>query len=744
MAFESLDVSVTGSAGDAQAALQSVKSSLRSTDRAAESASDSLEEAGDSTTGLAARLSGLSAAGGTSALSLLGLSSAATGASGSLSALAVSTATVTAGLLTLSAVAAPLIATLGGVAAAVGSVGALFGGGFLAAALTETERLKNALTTAKEGILDAIAPVGEAFADALIPLIERLPSVAEQVVEAVGPLDDFTNMVRDAGNALLDAAPGIAAFAAALAREALPVLRDLASGAAETVPSAIRTMLDTTRRLGDDLLSLVGPARDFASTLLEVGTPLVENLIPAVKLLLGPLGRALTLFSEVAQSEDAQQTFQQVQKAVSSLIPSTEQLIDIGRGIIDFFTDIVSREDATEIFDALRSNVSEVIPKLVEFGEAVKPILSDLVDELPAVIDAVGTAAVDFVELATTFTNTVRPAVRAGIDIIAEIVDIFNNLPAPIQKLVVGLGAVAAAAPAVITAVSVLVGALTGAAGVLGTIVAILGGPITVAIGVAAAALLAYQQNWLGFRDKVQAVVGAVRSATDTLARLFKSVANDIKKAWSYLTGRGPGSLVGDIKGRLNSLRSFFASQFDLTPLTSLISDAASDIKSSLKELVPQSVIDVISGLIDDIKTAMGKLNELSDVSLDLPDVSLGSGGGGASQTGGGRAGPSAIGVGAASGGLVKSTGAAVIHEGERVVPEAQVVDRGPAPVAGGGMSAGDLRTAVADALNGAGLSLSGELTVEGGVATMSDVQAEIRSERRRQADRARDRGVTR
>jgi phage-related protein len=742
MAFEQLDISVTGDAADAQAALQSVKRSLRGVDRAADSASDSLEETGDSVSGLTLRLSGLAASSATSAASLIGLSSVTTGTRGSMLGLAASTGTVIAGLLTLSAVAAPLAATLGGVATGVASVAGVFAGGFLAAAVTETERLKNALSDAKEGILDAIAPVGEAFADALIPLIGRLPSVAEQVVEAVGPLDDFTAAVRDTGNALLDAVPGIAAFAADLTREALPVLRELASGAAEAVPSAIRTMLDTTRRLGDDLLSLVGPAREFAGTLLEVGTPLVEDVVPAIKLLLGPLGKALTLFGEVSQSEGAQQTFQEVQKAISRVVPSTEQLIDIGRGVIDFFTDIVSREDATEIFNSLRSNVSELIPKLVEFGGAVKPILSDLVDELPGVINAVGTVAVDLAELATTFTNTVRPAVRVGIDIIAEIVDIFNNLPAPIQKSVVGLGALYAAIPAVVGAAYSLGGALAGVGTALTSVVAILGGPLTLAIGAGATALLAYQQNWLGFRDKVQTAVSEVKMAADTLVNIFRTTSRDIESAWSYLTGRGPGSLVGDVKGGLNSLKTFFEETFTLDALTSIFETAAGELTAALEDIIPDPLVNAIGSLISDVKTLFENLNQLPDIDLSFDSIAPDGGGPGAGQPGGGRARPGGISVGAATGGLVESTGAAVIHEGERVVPEAQVIDRGPAPVAGGGtgsgMPAGELervmRAAVDDAMRSA---LSGaRLSVDGDVASIEDVDRRVEERQRRTARR--------
>jgi len=171
-----------------------------------------------------------------------------------------------------------------------------------------------------------------------------------------------------------------------------------------------------------------------------------------------------------------------------------------------------------------------------------------------------------------------------------------------------------------------------------------------------------------------------------------------------------------------------------------------------------ESGLDRVGGYVEDL---ISGLNSLSGVNIDVDipsfdgvmdratDIVGGSSSGdsfggssdGSGSGGGGGGGPV---VGLASGGLIESAGAAILHEGERVVPEAQVADRGPATGADGGVSPGDLRAAVADALNDAGLSLSGELAVEGGIATMSDVQAEIRSERRRQADRARDRGVTR
>lgn len=661
MAFESLDISITGDSADAVSALQNIKSSLRRVDRSADSASDSLEETGDSASGLAFRLSGLSASAGTTAAALLGLDSIAAGTRRSMLGLGASTATVIAGLLTLSAVATPLVATLGGVATAGSSVAAVFGGGFLAAATTETERLKGALNDAKEGILDAIAPLGEAFADALIPLIQRLPSVAEQVVDAIGPLNDFTDTVRDAGDALLDAVPGIAAFAANLAREALPVLRDLVSGAAEDVPSAIRTMLDTTRRLGDDLLSLVEPTREFINTLLEVGTPLVEDIIPAIKLLLRPLGTALTVFNEVARSDGAQETFQQIKSAVTDLLPSTDELIAAGRGLINFLRDIVSRQDASEIFTAIRQEIVPLIPRVIELGKQFKPVLAALVDNLPEIIRGVGAFADTVLDIAETVAPVVVPVLTAIVNIIGDIAGAFADFVAASERS----------------------------------------------------------------EKRLATVLSSIR-------QMFASVAGRIKDAWSYLTGTGAGSLVGDIKGKLNSLRSFFASQFDLAPLTSLISDTVSDIKSSLKQVVPQPVIDAISGLIGDIKTAIAKLNELSNVSLDLPDVNLGGGGdGGADQTGGGIARPSAIGVSAATGGLIESTGAAVVHEGERVVPSAQVVDRGPAPVeGGGGPSAGDLRAAVAEALAGATLSIDGD------VASIEDVDRRVEERQRRTARR--------
>jgi len=274
--------------------------------------------------------------------------------------------------------------------------------------------------------------------------------------------------------------------------------------------------------------------------------------------------------------------------------------------------------------------------------------------------------------------------------------------------------------------------------------------------------------GWVDSEWPIQTnLVGAMRDAQKDGTSISDALAEDVRDDLAGLNDwieetfgvNLKQRLGGAFDGGVDAIGEAFG-RLDFGPLESgldAIGGHVEDLISGLNSLSGVSIdVDIPSfeGVMDRATDIVG--GSSGDSSGGLSDGSgSGEGGGDGSSSDssgggfdpGGRAGRVGSGgpmVGLASGGLIESAGAAILHEGERVVPEAQVADRGPATGAGGGVSPGDLRAAVADALNGAGLSLSGELAVEAGVATMSDVQAEIRSERRRQADRARDRGVTR
>ena len=181
MAFDSLDIQISGDSADAVATIQSVKASLGGLERSANDAEDSVEEMGDSVTRSSASMTSLAAS--------------------------VTGTVVAIGALT--ALLAPLVVALGGLAVAAGSIAGVFGLIAGATVATQFESIKEAAIDAKEGILGAVNSIGESFLPVLVDLIERLPYVADRIVRALGPLDPFVEAFEDLGNAILDALPGI-------------------------------------------------------------------------------------------------------------------------------------------------------------------------------------------------------------------------------------------------------------------------------------------------------------------------------------------------------------------------------------------------------------------------------------------------------------------------------------------------------------------------------------------------------
>jgi hypothetical protein len=308
---------------------------------------------------------------------------------------------------------------------------------------------------------------------------------------------------------------------------------------------------------------------------------------------------------------------------------------------------------------------------------------------------------------------------------------------------ITALSSIVGTVTATISGLVAVFGGLSTIAGVVGTalttLVGILGGPLTIALAAAGAAIVAYETNFLGFRD---AVIGAV---------------NKIKSVGAFLFGTGEGTLVGDTKAALNGLRQFVANSFDLQPLVDVFDNTINGIGDAFDRIDFSPLTNALDGISNGVQNLIDALNELAgvDIDVDVPsfdelldearslvepeiperqDRDRGGGGGGRNPRGGptdpnprpgndnpARGGGSDPGPGGftpgipgrlATGGLIESTGVATVHEGERVVPEAQVSDRGPAPVKGNGVTIENL-TVQADSRSGgraAGKALKREL----------------------------------
>jgi phage-related protein len=202
----------------------------------------------------------------------------------------------------LSTALAPLALTLGGVAVAVGSVAAAFAGFIGAGVITHTEELTRAFNEARGGILTAIRPIGEAFGPILVDFVSRLDDLAAAVVDSIGPLAPFQRALRDVLDAVIELGPQVTAFVADLARDTLPVLREVAGFLVSESGPAFRDVRDSISEIMPDLREFVGQLIDLAPIVLEAGTNVASTLIPALSSVLPVIGDLLTTFNNLPDS----------------------------------------------------------------------------------------------------------------------------------------------------------------------------------------------------------------------------------------------------------------------------------------------------------------------------------------------------------------------------------------------------------------------------------------------------------
>jgi len=187
--------------------------------------------------------------------------------------------------------------------------------------------------------------IGESFLPVLVDLIERLPYVADRIVRALGPLDPFVEAFEDLGNAILDALPGIVAFAADLTRDVLPGLRQFGAVMADLIPGAVRGMVSTARALGRVVLDLTTALRNFL------------------------------------RSEDASRIFTAIDESIRPLIPQIRQLLGQLRPLLSTL--------ATELPSIIRG-VGAFIDTLLDISAVVTPIV---VPALQFLVKVIGTVA---------------------------------------------------------------------------------------------------------------------------------------------------------------------------------------------------------------------------------------------------------------------------------------------------------------------------------------------------------------
>lgn len=201
------------------------------------------------------------------------------------------------------------------------------------------------------------------------------------------------------------------------------------------------------------------------------------------------------------------------------------QYEDLGEDILGAFT-VGSIGDYTESMDKVKQSTLNAISPTEKFkrsmqgfiSQAVNPLIAAVIEELVPALDSftewLKGGGLDGVEaFASSLAGDLIPIVNDVIDFVIDLSEQFiqfvkdnPEIVAFVQKVAVSLGIAYAAfvsIGAIVATVSGVIGGLGAGLGVLGAALAFILSPIGLLVGAIALLALAYQTNFLGFKDAV-------------------------------------------------------------------------------------------------------------------------------------------------------------------------------------------------------------------------------------------------
>jgi len=149
-------------------------------------------------------------------------------------------------------------------------------------ATTATGALSNVMSDLKEEITPLIVEFGEQFVPLIADAVDAIPDLVENMFDAIGGTEQFRQALRDFGRVMFDVLPALVGIMFDLARDALPVLRDLATWLGDTGPGAASDMKASFEEIQPELMSLIDALIDMGPTLLEFGTVTANVVLPVI------------------------------------------------------------------------------------------------------------------------------------------------------------------------------------------------------------------------------------------------------------------------------------------------------------------------------------------------------------------------------------------------------------------------------------------------------------------------------
>jgi len=379
-------------------------------------ATRSLEGLGDESTQTAGRLKLVERAADSATTSFAKLSLTTGGLSFSFGGLTTSlTGTATAlGVVTAASVAllstlVPMAAVVGTVAAGVGSLAGAFGVLLGAGAVTHIEEIKTALKEAKAEIVELLEPLGEVFGPLILRAIEALPALVENILDAIGGVQQFRQALVDMGRIASRVIPDLVGAMFDIARVALPIFRDLVSFLRRNAAGAFRGMVRITRELAPQLLNLGRAFIDALPQIARLGTMILNTAIPALTKLLNFTDNILTM------AEGSTGFVDFISTAISNLVtwvtgPGAKKLQRVADVLVSQLEVVLGKVDLSNVISMGVGLLSDIIAGFTEWVTKDEGGAKKIESLVTAVFGELGTAIAENRE--TIQKDVVKPLIK--------------------------------------------------------------------------------------------------------------------------------------------------------------------------------------------------------------------------------------------------------------------------------------------------------------------------------------------
>ena len=433
----------------------------------------------------------------------------------------------------------------------------------------------------------------------------------------------------------------VADVLAAGANTSAASINDLALGFSQAGPSAVALGLSL-----EDVTAALALFADRGLSGSDAGTSLktmLASLTPATK----PAKEAFAELGLVTEESgnaffDAQGNFVGMEQASAILYDALKDLTDQQRAqaLETIFGSDASRA-AELMFQAQKSAAEgtgkgyEDYRKAVEASGQATDVANAKMAGMNGAIEALkGSIETAQIVIGTTFVG----AIEFAADALSSIVNVFLNLPGPVQTAIAGVTAGAAAFLAVGSAVGFIIGplgAFTAALAPMAAGILAIATPLALVTAAIAAFAIAYKTNFLGFGDAVDSVVAKVTTFASQFGQIFALFSNGsdaasgltqriegFGKAVEFMTGLPVADFFSGIASALDEAGNHFASitgriaelmGAGFTPLQAVVRALREEFPAFSGAIATvgtlfQNLLDTVSGVASGLMSALDAL----------------------------------------------------------------------------------------------------------------------------------------